>query len=288
MRKKTLLLLLSSAAALTMSLLAGTGGTAAETVSLPVVMYHHISEDSAILGPYVISPEELESDLRWLQENEYTSVTAEDLLSWQKGYAELPEKPVMITFDDGYESTLIYAQPLLKKYNMRGVVAVIGSVAQQYTVTEDHHVAYSHLNWKSLREMAADGTFEIQCHTWDMHRLEPRRGCCRMQGESEAAYHDALAEDLIQFRDVCTRELGFGTDVLVIPYGAFTPETLAVAEELGFRCVFTCEEKINQLTGQTDELMRIGRFNRPSGPESEAFFSKWDQRSSSSSSVSAS
>ena len=288
MQKKNLLLLLFSAAALTLSLLAASAGSAAESVSLPVVMYHQISEDSAMLGAYVISPEELESDLRLLREKGYTSVTAKDLLAWKEGRAALPEKPVMITFDDGYESTLVYAQPLLKEYGMRGVVAVIGSVAQQYSETEDHNIAYSHLNWQSLREMAADGTLEIQCHTWDMHRLEPRRGCSRNPGESEEAYRAALAEDLMRFQEVCTRELGFTSDVLVLPYGAYSGETLDHAEGLGFRCVFTCEERINQLTGETGELIMIDRLNRPSGPGSEEFFSKWDQRSSSSSSVSAS
>ena len=275
MRKRMILLAVSVLSALSLLICAGRLGTAAETVTLPVVMYHHISEDVSRLGPYVISPEELESDLAYLTGRGYTSVTAEDLIAWTEGRFAMPEKPVMLTFDDGYESTFVYAQPILARYGMRGVTAVIGSVAQQYSETEDHHLAYSHLSWETLGLMAKAGVFELECHTWDMHRLSPRRGCAPMEGESDADYRAALSEDLTRFQEEFSRKLGLRADVLVMPYGAYTNTTLEIAEKLGFRCAFTCEEKINQLTGSPDELMRIGRYNRPSGPDSEEFFSRW-------------
>ena len=80
----------------------------ANEIELLVVMYHHVSERKNLLNKYVITPEELESDMAYLQKNGYESVLPSQL---RRG--EIPEKPVMITFDDGFLSTYKYALPIL-------------------------------------------------------------------------------------------------------------------------------------------------------------------------------
>ena len=97
------------------------------SVSLPVLMYHHILESSSRLGDYVISPQQFEADLQFLSVHGYQTVTVLDILRLVQTGGPLPEKPVLITFDDGYESTYAYAFPLLKKYGMTAVVSIIGS-----------------------------------------------------------------------------------------------------------------------------------------------------------------
>lgn len=71
-------------------------------VRVPVIMYHAVMDDASRLGKYVISPEELESDFKWLSENGYTAVLSEDLINYTESGAALPEKPILLTFDDGY------------------------------------------------------------------------------------------------------------------------------------------------------------------------------------------
>ena len=71
-------------------------------VRVPVIMYHAVMDDASRLGKYVISPEELESDFKWLSENGYTAVLSEDLINYTENGAALPEKPILLTFDDGY------------------------------------------------------------------------------------------------------------------------------------------------------------------------------------------
>lgn len=102
----------------------------APAVRLPVVMYHHIATEPERWGDYVVSVEEFESDLRYFQEQGYTSISVQELCAWYDGKFTMPDKPMMITFDDGYESTAVYAVPLLERYGFQAVVAVIGSVAQ--------------------------------------------------------------------------------------------------------------------------------------------------------------
>ena len=247
---------------------------ASREVDLPVVMYHHISPKPKLWGDYVISPEQFERDLQYLSTQGYTAITARELIAWCDGEGELPEKPVMITFDDGYESTAVYAQPLLEKYGMTAVVAIIGAVAQQYTDQPDHMLDYSHMSWEQVEQMNAAGTFEIQCHTYDMHKLKPRQGCSSMSGEDMAAYTSALTQDVERFQTVMEARLGRRAEVLVLPFGFYCANTIRAARQLGFRAVFTCTERVNHLTGAADELMELCRFNRPSGPDSAAFFAK--------------
>ena len=91
-----MLLALGAAGAITITALA-----AQEGVEVPVIMYHSVLKDEAQHGAYVISPAEFEKDLLWLKENGYTTVSTGELIAYTQG-GTLPEKPVLITFDDGY------------------------------------------------------------------------------------------------------------------------------------------------------------------------------------------
>ena len=93
-------------------------------VALPVIMYHSVLKDGARIGKYVVSPDSFEHDLAFLKDNGYETVSISDLTDFVYEGKKLPEKPVMITFDDGYYNNLVYAAPLLEKYNMKAVISV--------------------------------------------------------------------------------------------------------------------------------------------------------------------
>ena len=189
----------------------------------------------------------------------------------------MPEKPVIITFDDGFESTLAYAEPLLQQYGFTAVVAVIGNVCEKFSVLDEHDPELSNLSWEDAADMAERGTFEVQCHTWDLHTLSPRTGCDIRRWESEAAYRSALSADLSRFLMGCTSHGLVLTPTIAYPYGAYSRETTDAVRDFGFLAAFTCTEKINLLTGAEEELYDLGRFNRPHGISSENFFGKWEE-----------
>ena len=83
-----------------------------EGIELPIVMYHHILKDQSRLNKYTISPDEFRRDMQYLQDNGYTPVLMQDLLLFVQEGVPLPDKPVMITFDDGYESCNVTRNPL--------------------------------------------------------------------------------------------------------------------------------------------------------------------------------
>ena len=117
--------------------------TEQDAADLPIIMYHHILKDSSRWGRYVIGPSVLEQDLAYLKEQGYETVTTEDVIAYVYQGTPLPEKPVMITFDDGYYSNYIYAYPLLKQYDMQGVLSIIGRYTDVYSETGEENANYS-------------------------------------------------------------------------------------------------------------------------------------------------
>ncbi len=110
-----------------------------EGVRLPIIMYHSMLKDQSRQGQYVISPDTFESDLKYLKAHGYTSVTMQELIDYVKKGAPLPEKPIVLSFDDGYYNNYLYAYPLAKQYGFKIVIAPIGYYTDQYSKVDDNH-----------------------------------------------------------------------------------------------------------------------------------------------------
>ena len=245
-------------------------------VRLPVIMYHSVYGDTP--SEYVVTPAQLESDLRWLSENGYKSVTAEQLIAYTQGRGGLPLKPVMITLDDGYYNNLTYLLPLLEKYDMTAVVSVVGSYTDNDAACDPHIPCYSYLTWDDIALLAGSGRVELGNHTYDMHSLySGRTGCKRKDGESEGEYRQALGEDISRLQGEFSANLGIAPRVFTYPFGAVSRESLPVIRENGFLMTLTCRERANLITRDPDCLYGIGRFNRSGLTTTETFMRRITQ-----------
>lgn len=245
---------------------------AEDGVHLPVLMYHSILKDSARQGQYVISPSVLSADLDALQQRGYQTVTVNDLLAYVYDGVPLPEKPVMITFDDGYYNNYVYAYPLLEQRGMRAVVSVIGSQTAQYTENGVENAYWSHLRLDRLTEM--QDVFEVQNHSWNLHEYGERRGCLRRRGEDAESYASLLREDTEQTQ-LLLIEAGLPTPTCyTYPFGACSEESERILKEMGFLCTLGCEEKVNLVTNDPACLYEMGRFNRPAGESTESYLNR--------------
>lgn len=119
-------------------------------IPLPIIMYHSILRESRRQGNYTVSPDTLESDLAWLKKNGYQTVVVQDLLDYVKRQVPLPEKPVMITFDDGFYNNYYYAYPIAKKYQAKIIISPVGYYTDLYTGGDADHANYSYLTWGKL------------------------------------------------------------------------------------------------------------------------------------------
>ena len=241
-------------------------------VRVPVLMYHSILKDSARQGQYVVSPDILSADLDALQARGYQTVTVSDLIAYVYDDVPLPEKPIMITFDDGYYNNYVYAYPLLQQRGMRAVISVICSQTAQYTENGVENAYWSHLRLDRLEEM--QDVFEVQNHSWNLHEYGERRGCLRRRGEDESSYEALLREDTEQTQKLLI-EAGLPTPTCyTYPFGACSEESERILEGMGFLCTLGCEERINLVTNDPACLYEMGRYNRGAGESTESFLAR--------------
>ncbi|MDD3243193.1 MAG: polysaccharide deacetylase family protein [Eubacteriales bacterium] len=244
-------------------------------IRVPILMYHHLTTLPRLAGKYSLPVEQFRRDLADLQEQGYTSITMSQLIGHVKEGSPLPKKPVIITFDDGNESFYTYAYPLLQEYNMCAVLGVVGAYADKYTLMEDHNPHYSYASWDELKEMGQSGYVELQNHSYDLHGTsQKRKGCHMLPEESPQEYLRAMREDVGLLQDILEKKTGSRPNTMVYPFGSYSGESAQAMRQLGFQAALTCEERINVVRYDDDFLFHLGRFNRPNGLSSEAFFRK--------------
>lgn len=246
-------------------------------INLPVIMYHHVTENPKKAGSYTVTTKELERDLNYLKSHGYTAVSISDLIDYVYEGKALSEKSIAITFDDGFESYKVLAMPLFEKYEMKSTVFVIGTTTDEYTKIDDHHISYSNLNWQAVRELSESPYCEVHSHTYDMHHNSygERKGMSRLKNESNDSYHKAISDDLGRLQERFKEYSLPVPKAIAYPFGAYDKETVNVVKSLGFKVSFTCEGRVNKIkSGDTSCLYNLGRYNRPSGISSEEFFSK--------------
>lgn len=196
---------------------------------LPVLMYHHVVPDGHKCNEMTVTAGRLEQDLRWLAENGYETVLPRELAAG----APLPEKPVLITFDDGYRSNYELAYPLLQKYQAKAAIAIMVYMQDNW--------AGGFLSWDMCREMTASGLVEIGSHGYKIHNLDDRMGKSvagrasgvrREKGESDADFQRRVLEDLRYSHQRIAMELGSAPSFFAYPFGKTDPDADAYLKSL--------------------------------------------------------
>ncbi len=180
-----------------------TGDNLPAGVTVPTLMYHAVSDDCWGIRSLFVSPASMEEQLKYLTENGYTPIFFEDLAR-----ADTIEKPVLLTFDDGYDDNYLHLFPLLKKYNVKANVFLItGSVGKEHFLTEEQ-----------IRQMQASGLVSFQSHTVYHPFLDEL---------DEEALHRELSESKAAIARLTGRE----PFVLCYPSGRYDALALKVTKE---------------------------------------------------------
>ena len=243
-------------------------------VAVPIVMYHSLLKSKS--GDYIVHPETLENDLKYIQSKGYTTITMTDLINYVYNDTPLPEKPIIITFDDGYYNNLGYAVPLLHKYNMKAVISIVGQYTDTFSKADEANLNYGHLRWKDINELINDGCIEFQNHTYNLHSIKNgRKGAKKLSYESLEQYNTLLTNDITklqnEFKENCN---GYAPNTFTYPYGAISKDSIPIIKELGFKASLSCVSGINYITKDPECLYLLKRNNRKYGTSSEKFFSK--------------
>ncbi len=234
---------------------------------VPVLLYHEIDPAADGSNGAVVSPETFENHIRALAENGYTAVSPEELTAYVEHGGTLPEKPVLITFDDGYQSNYDYAYPVLKKYGMKATIFVIGSSAGKDEYKDTGQPIIPHFGAEEAREMTDSGLISIQSHTYDLHQAAAyetgtvRENMAPLPGEDEWDYADMLADDTEKERQLILSLTGEEPFALAYPEGRYTELTTSVLVQLGVKITFTTQPGGNTvIRGLPQSLLEMNRY----------------------------
>ncbi|HCD46147.1 MAG TPA: polysaccharide deacetylase [Lachnoclostridium sp.] len=233
----------------------------ADGILVPIIMYHQVKNSG--FGNDVISPKEFESDLKYLKENHYNTLTMTQLIDYVHDKKELPQNPVILSFDDGYLSTYLNVYPLLKEYDMKIVLSIIGKSVDDFSKVCDENIDYSHVTWDEVKEMQQSGLVEIQSHSYNLHKITKERyGCSQMANESLEHYEEFLSNDINTLQEKIMSVTGSSPNTFIYPYGKYNDKLETIIKKLGFKATITCKFGVNVINNDPDTLYSLKRIRR--------------------------
>lgn len=241
---------------------------------IPIIMYHSILKSKK--GNYVVSPDMLKEDIKYLKNHGYQPIFIQDIINFCDGIDTLPKKPVVLSFDDGHYNNYYYAYPILIEEKFKANLNIIGCFCEFTTSSKDcDNPNYSYLTWEEIKTLHDYGIFEIGNHTYKMHSYKPRYGIKKMESETEEEYKTALEQDVIKLENKLMIDCGFRTNVFAYPFGAYDKTSENILKELGFKAFLTCNEGINKIKkNDNSSLSHLKRINRTGLLTTYQFFTK--------------
>jgi len=224
------------------------------------VSFHDVVDRAADGDENAVTTDNLISFFEWLRSSGWTAITLDDIERARSGARPLPDRAVLITFDDGYKSLYTRVYPLLLAYRISVVAALVGSwmgeASRDTARRGDDLIPGSDrlISWNEAREMAKSGLVEFASHTYDMHRSHPAnpqkgelpaaatRAYDTARGyESDASYRQRIRADVDRSRAQLKQQLGIAPRAMVWPFGRFTTAAREEALAADYRFLLTLD-----------------------------------------------
>ena len=209
---------------------------------IPVLMYHVVHPDTSLIS---ISPEIFSKQMEWLHDQGYHSIVFSELVDQLQNGNSIPNKTIVLTFDDGYASLYTYVVPVLLRYGFSATVFLVSGYCGRNNdwpgqLSEIPRMPL--LDWNQIREMDESG-IEIGAHTVNhpmLDRLEP----------------DEMKKEIFNSKEAIERQLGHEISSFAYPYGRYnkTVKSHVISEFTG-----ACSSKIGMVNLKSDpfEIERI-------------------------------
>lgn len=257
-----------------------------KTVSrdVPVLMWHNLAEESS--GDMTISVDTFRAQIEALHEAGFKTVSLQQLYDYVHFGTELPEKPIVLTFDDGYLSNYEYAYPILQEYDMQATIFAIGVSVGKDTYKDTDHAMTPHFGADEAREMVDSGLISVQSHTFDMHQWPPfedgnaqvRETLLPFDGEADADYEAAVEADFAESRELLESITGQPVNALAFPEGAYVTLTQDALRSAGAELTFTTVRAVNTVVkGLPQSLCAMPRFGMTESTDMTALVAELEQ-----------
>ncbi|MDF2565292.1 MAG: polysaccharide deacetylase [Massilibacillus sp.] len=214
---------------------------------VPVLNYHQINDTDH--NPLTLSASEFEAQIKYLSKEGYSAITPDQLADYLESGKELPSKPILITFDDGYKDNYLVAYPILQKYNFTATIFVISDFVNTYD---------RYLTWDQIKEMSNKG-FSFESHTLSHVTL------------TNVSDDNDLRKQLTKSKEGLEWRLGKKVEYLAYPCGKYDQRVIDATKDAGYRGAFTINLGRDTTSSTAYYLNRIPIF----GGNSHTFARFW-------------
>lgn len=189
--------------------------TNALALNVPILYYHYVANNPNIKDKQrdalSISPDKFEAQLDYLNKNGYTTISLDTLYGIYGGQVNAPAKPVILTFDDGYDNFYTIAYPILRKYNIHAVSFIpTGLIGTGY-----------YMNWNQIKEIQSSGLVTFEGHSITHPNLVSL-------GTKE------LERQLAESKNTIQSQTGYPVNFIAYPYGTSNTTVQAAAKKVGY------------------------------------------------------
>lgn len=199
---------------------------AEDAINVPILVYHNFNPTKP--GSMNLKPEVVESQIKWLKDNGFTIIPLKEAVEYLQGKRDsLPPKSIVITNDDGWQSTYTYLYPIVKKYNIPVTLFI-------YPETISH--GKNAMTWEELKTLQDTGLFDIQDHTYSHPNFKIAK-----RKMSSAAYEKFVTNELVNSKKILEDKMGKKITLLAWPFGIYNPELEKAASNAGYEMAFSID-----------------------------------------------
>ena len=201
--------------------------------NVPILVYHNFNP--TVPGSMSVTPNRFASQLKWLKDNGYTVIPLKELVSsLEDKNHQLPDKSVVISADDGWESVYVYMAPLVRQYHIPVTLFIYPE-----TISHGAHA----MTWAQLGELQKTGLFDIQGHTyWHPNFKQEKRHL------STEAYEKLVHTQLFTSKEILEKKLGTPITYLAWPFGIYDNYLEDQAAKAGYKMAFSIDARRARIT----------------------------------------
>lgn len=225
-----------------------------------VLTYHNLFKKDELTyskDPYSVSVENFEKQMEILYKNNFNTITLKQMEKYMRKEIKLPQKSILLTFDDGYKSYREYAYPILKNNLFKGAIFLITSkITNEHVLFNPKKTQY--LSWNEIKN--SKDVFDFASHTHDFHKWDSTENKAYIASKSEGE----VANDLKTSMDLLQ------TNYFSYPFGHYDKRSLKILKKLGFTMAFTTDYG---KTKPGDNMLKVKRI--VIGPDTTIDELKW-------------
>ena len=232
-----------------------------------ILCYHDVPE-TVYLDDFGVDQRSFINTIEYLKFHDYTFISLDDLVQSRKGNKDLPEKSILLTFDDAYVSFYEFVYPMLKEYKIHSTLAVVTNWIGK---EKPDYVKHDLMNWDQIREVSKSPYVDVISHSHDLHKgilanpqgNKPAAAVNRLYDEQSKQYENIdeykkrISDDLKTSKQFLEEKTGDAIDTIAWPHGLYNEITTKLATESGFKDQFTLHDKAAVMDNRFGQIHRF-------------------------------